>query len=349
MVNDPCQILTNGRSLDEINRIDYSAWSGLQFQHFEMELQKELNYLLVKAKPGKIVDYSSVLLKNWSDEGFCDLLNCLAVEHRDTDVFLALIAASRREKPEPIILSHGVYTSMLNGLMVFAGNSQASNLIGQVLPNFVNSYLLEEQRSNHELCILGLAAHYGASYHLPEGLLWQIAPEWPIAAMPGWGKLWQCAVMQVACPIYTDHKQTELREKLAQLRAKADADFARDGAHFIRLGSLQSHRHLNLMTRLLQNLAEKLEVLKNQDGLLAKAKPEQLQDLIVNLANLLRDDVDESLSEGGLREMYEAGIRADKIDDSNPFHQRISLRILKECAHSVNNRRSLVGTLGSYY
>ena len=328
--------LIDGKTLEQINSVDYSLWNGLQLRHLEAELQKALTSRITKAKSSRVIDYSTALANEWSDERFYDLLNCLTAEHRDADVFLVLMAAGlSRANLGTIVLSHDIYSSMLSGLLSFSNTNQLSDFVSQVLPTLVSTYLLEDKRSTLDLCLISLAVHYSASYHLPEGLLWHIATDWPVGNMPGWNKLWQCALMEVTCPIYTDHKQTQLREKLAQARAKAEKDFARDGAHFVRLSSLQSYRHLGLMNRLLQSLVEKFDVLKRQDGLLAKARPEQLQNHVLQLANMLRDDLDEALAENKLHEMYEAGVRVDKIDDSNPFHQRISLRILHECALSI--------------
>jgi len=78
-----------------------------------------------------------------------------------------------------------------------------------------------------------------------------------------------------------------------------------------------------------------LDTLKKQDNHLASAKIGQLPELVTRLADKLDNQLFKTLEESELREMYEAGIRADKIDDSNPFHQRVSLRILTECANSI--------------
>jgi len=259
LVEDHSQVLVDGKVIDQYNNIDFSVWNGLQIRQLETALQAELNRQLVKSKPGKVVDFSAALLNDWNNKSFYELLCCLAADHRDAEVLLVLLAAALgREKTESVILSPEVYTSMVGGLIMFAGNSEPFNIVGQSLPILLNGYRFESERSIANLCVLSLAVHYSGTYQLPEGLLWQVADEWPLDGMPGWSKLWQSALLGRKCPIFSDPKQTELLNKLEQARLKAEKDFTRDGAHFIRLSSLQSFRHSSMMTRLLQDLAEKL-------------------------------------------------------------------------------------------
>ena len=229
LVEDRYQTVIDEKPLDQICEIDYSTWGGLQIRQLESALQTELDRQMVKAQPGKVVDYASELLIEWDEQGFSTLLGCLAADHRDADVFLALLTASLgREKPAPTIMSPDVYASLLNGAASFTGNNQPFDFIGQAMPTLVNGLLLEDEHSIAEFCVLGLAVHYSAAYSIPEGLLWQIATEWPVKGMPGWIKLWQSALLGETCPIYTDRKQNMMSEVLAQARAKADKDFTRD-------------------------------------------------------------------------------------------------------------------------
>lgn len=335
-IKDDAPVLFDGKPIDDVLTEDFSEWPGQSIRKLEIVLQDELNKLATKVEPGKLKDYATALTSEWSDEYFTNLLSTLTLDRRNPEVFLMLLGANLgRQKPEPLILSLDIFAALLDGLLSFSGKDEPFEFIGQVLPTLVSGYLMPDNVSTAEICMMGLAVHYNASYRLPDGLLWQMATEWPIDKMAGWNKIWQSALLGETYPIYTDNKQTELREKLAQSRSKVDKDFTRDGAHFIRLGSLQSFRHLGMMSRLLQSLVEKLEVIKKQDSVLSRARIEQLPDLVSKLREILQNEVYEFLSENSLAEMYEDGIRADKIDDSNPFHQRVSLRILNECAISI--------------
>ena len=90
LVEDRYQTVIDEKPLDQICEIDYSTWGGLQIRQLESALQTELDRQMVKAQPGKVVDYASELLIEWDEQGFSTLLGCLAADHRERGCVFSL-------------------------------------------------------------------------------------------------------------------------------------------------------------------------------------------------------------------------------------------------------------------
>ncbi len=228
-----------------------------------------------------------------------------------------------------------VYVSFLRGCSKLADYDKEYELIGSVLSVILSGYELKQDELIYELCFIGLYLQHFGLIQQSDGLLWQIATEWPIQDMVGWRKLWQAALLGEKYSIFSDDSEIALRIKLNLAKTRAENVFTKDGAHFYKLSSLRSVRHMTMMDRLLQSMFEILVKLKKYEIELEKANSEKLPGIISKIAKKIKDDIQDQLSDLNLADMYDNGIREDKIIDSNPFYQRTSYGILYECANSL--------------
>lgn len=331
----PSEILIDDISLDQIDKIDFTSWGGNKIRRLEKALQTQLNKNILKNHPSKIVEITSSLNEEWNNQDFQELMICLSVNNRDLEVLLLLLATTLgRENSEPIIIPSAVYTSILKGVSELAGYEKSYELMGRVLPVLLSGYVVEEDEKIYELCFAGLSLQYLGLLH-QDGLLWQIATEWPDHSMVGWSKLWQSALLGETCPIYSDDSQNDLRSKLDQAKIKVEKIFTKDGAHFYKLSSLRSVRHMTMMDRLLQSMSEKRMDLEKFEKVLEKTDLEKLPAKISEISRKIKEEVQDQLNDAKITEMYENGIHEDNIIDSNPFHQRTSYGILNECANAL--------------
>lgn len=332
----PSKILVDDISLDQIDKIDFTSWGGIKIRRLEKALQTQLNKNILQNHSSKIGEIASSLNKEWNYQDFQELMKTLSVNNRTLEVLLLLLATSLgRENSEQLIIPSAVYTSILKGVNELVGHEKGYELMGRVLPVLLSGYVVEEDERIYELCFAGLALQYLGLLQQKDGLLWQIATEWPVHSMVGWSKVWQSALLGETCPIYSDDSQSDLRRKLDQTKIKVEKVFTKDGAHFYKLSSLRSVRHMTMMDRLLQSMSEKRMELEKFEKVLEKTDPEKLPAKILEISRKIKEEVQEQLNDAKITEMYENGIREDKIIDSNPFHQRTSYGILYECANSL--------------
>jgi len=333
--SDRVQIMIAEKTLKEYGKIDIKNLDNQQIRQHLISLETELAQQSLKKQPGKNSDLAAILLKSWESETFYDLIESLAVEHHDSDVYLFLMAvASGNYDGEPHTLSPVIFDCMLDGMASLHSSKHPFDVLGYSLPILLRQYAFDEQ-TLADLAILSLAVKYRFDYALPDEVLWQIAPEWPESNMPAWKQLWVTTLSGNICPIYSGDKQSELHEQVIQTKSKADSSFSRDGGHYVRLNSIQSKRHLSMMGRLLDEMKEVLDDLDKQAALLGKANEGQIPGLLSRLSNSLTDYNRETLNEFAVQDMYDAGIKQESINDASPFYPKVCVRTLNNIAGTI--------------
>lgn len=329
---NPSDVIAEEMTLGQMEQANFNTWSVKRIQKLEKTLQIEFT----KNLPGDIAEVAAALRQKWSQKDFEELLRSLAVHDRNVEILLFLLATALGNKTNEVItLPSTVYANILKGAHELVGYEKSYELLGKAFPVLLSGYLLEEDERIHELCFTGLALQSAGLLQEEDGLLWQVAKEWPVQGMEGWSKLWQSSLYGKTCAIYSDDAKDILKGQLDQARGKVESLFTKDGGHFYKLNSLRSHRHMTMMDRLLQEIAEKRDGLEVFETRLNQAEPKKLPSLFIEISKIIKKDMQEELSETKLAEMYENGIREDRIIDTNPFLTRTCNNILSECANSL--------------
>jgi hypothetical protein len=329
----------NGITLAALTLEDFLGWTDKDMRTFENTLVSTVNEKVVSAQRGNTVALVSKLKKQWDDQILAELLGCLASEKRGIEAFLLEFAAIKTHSRNlPNSYSKEVTTNLLNGLEQLSSTSKPFELLGWIAPAFLTGFNSLDKNSQAEICLIALAANLTSEYLQPGGYLWQVTTEWPIPEMTSWKKLWQCILLEEPIQIFSDQSEATLKSVLVSQRKEAEQALARDGAHFIRLSSLQSNRHrLLLGNKILPALAEKFAELKVLENTLNKAEPDRLPSQLIKLRIFLGEQVLPELEEVALWKRYDIGVYEDGIDEIEPFHRKISMRIISDCAEAVRN------------
>lgn len=332
----PSEILVDDMSLDQIEKNDFTSWDGIKIRKLEQALQTQLNGNILKKHTSQIIEIASSLNKEWNQQDFHELLKSLAQNNRDVEVlFMLLATALGRENCEQLTIPSEIYASILRGVSELAEYDKSYELMGRVLPILLSAYLLDEDEKIYELCFAGLSLHFLGILQEKDGLLWQISGEWPVRSMLSWSKLWQSALLGETCPIYSDDALKELRNRLDYAKLDLENVLKKDGAHYYKLSSFKSFRHMTLMDQILQSMSEKQTKLIKLEEELEKTDPEQLPGLMSKISRIIREEIQEQLTETKRNEMYEDGVREEKINDTNPFFKKTSLGVLNHCADNL--------------
>lgn len=332
----PSELLVDDMSLDQIEKIDFTFWDGIKIRKLEQVLQTQLNKNILKNQSNKIVEIASSLNKKWNQQDFYELLKSLAQNNRDVEVlFMLLATALGRENCESLTIPSEIYASILRSVSELAEYDKSYELMGRVLPILLSAYLLDEDEKIYELCFAGLSLHFLGILQEKDGLLWQISAEWPVRSMVGWSKLWQSTLLGETCPIYSDDFLNDLRKKLDHAKSNLKKVLTKDGAHYYKLSSFKSHRHMTMMDHILQSMSEKQVEIDKIEEYLEKTDLERLPGLMPEISRKIREEIQEQFTETKRIEMYEDGVREENINDTNPFFKKTSLGVLNNCADNL--------------
>ena len=303
----------------------------------EFELMAALQKIIDGSHAGRIMELATILAGGWDEANFVALLDGLAAERRDIEVFLLEVFASRAfPRSNPTEYPHRVVTSLMDGLNQVSTGDSPFQVLSLIAPSFLSSFKADTEAIQAEICMIALAAHHSSGHVPPAGYLWQVSPEWPVPGMPNWARLWQSTLLNKPAPIYTDQKEADLTARLAVCRKQVEQDFARDGAHFTRLSSIKNNHHQALMNnRLMPGLWEKFDQLKRLDSQLRLTRQDQLTDGIRSLTKTWKEQIFPELEEPALIRQYDTGASEETVIDPIPFHRRVSVRILQDCAENI--------------
>lgn len=327
------------QTLEDILSCNLVDWSSRDLWRLEQSLvdQVEEQALAVRSTVPKKL--AADLQSEWDNECLVQLLECLAEDKRNVEAFLLLMSATvAHPQPEPIALERQEVSNILRGLGELSEKAYPFRLLSSLAPDFLTGWRAVDRRSQAELRMIFLAAHYNGN-RLPEGFLWQLTQDewnWPIEEMRAWNKLWQ-STLQGDRIFFADEAQEEhLAENLQDARSHAQQMLDREAGRYVSLNSLKSHRHAAMLSKTVMPwLSKQLDALQVLDEDLSKPDQKQHRSLLNRLRALVNDDLEYTLTREYLEEMYESEALEASIDDSEPFHRRTALRTMEECATSV--------------
>lgn len=324
-----------GYAVGMISQISFSELDDQELKKLEVETSSRLiDFNAAKKQNRRIIEEVDELQTNWENEAFQNLLQDLEVEQRDLEIlFLTLSNAEARK--EKINIPAGVASCLLRGLAHLSSPERPFDLLASMSGKFFQAWYCNDPSIKAQRCILALAAKHASPAALPEEFLWQVEDEWPVKELKNWDRLWQSKILAEPIEIYSDHKDAELIANLDKQQKNLENLLARDGGHYMRLGSLQSNRHrVMLGNRLLPHMDDQVAKLLAVRKELEEAPNYQHAGTLEKMRRYIKQ-LREELAVEKLEERYEKGIHMDGIDDDVPFHRRISLKILGEIADAI--------------
>lgn len=323
-------------TLGSLTSLDLHALESQTLRSIEVALVDLLNARLAEVKSVDIAALASELRDKWDDTGFVRLLESLAKQNRDIEMFLLLIASnSIHPKSEPLVLKRPVVRGLLSGLGQLSHKSRPFALLSNIAPQFIQGWETSDPTSKSELCLLFLAARRGGDYLIPVELLWEVAYEWPLPNLNNWNRLWRAEIMNESLTIFT-HSEEDYQDPIQQARSAIDHLFAREHGFYVRLNSIKSSRHRSMLnTEIMPWLNELINRISKYNEALQKAETHTLEKLLSQLEKFVCDELPHRVDESALLERYEKGVVDAGIDDSDPFHRRTSTHFLQECAENI--------------
>lgn len=311
--------------------------SSRQLSLLEQTLVDLVNEQTMKAKAAAPETLAGELKSDWDEKKLLDLLDRLAREKRDTEALLLLLGANTTHpRTKTISLARPVVSSLLRGIGQLSRKVHPFELLNLLAADFLNGWEAADHASQAELCLVFMAAQYGGERRLPNGFLWQLPGEWPVQGMPNWSKLWQSSLRDEPLSVVMSAEDNDGPARLEQARSHAEQMLAREHGSFVRLRSLKSKG----LRKLIRNdimpgfLSQLATLQKMEQNLHSSGQPDSAR-LLTQLERLLTGELAEALHEDALIETYEARAVEAGIDDSDPFHRRTALRILRDCAESI--------------
>jgi hypothetical protein len=327
------------QTLAEILSQDLEQFSSGDLRDLEQTLvdQVEEQTLAVRSTAPK--ELAEELQSEWDEETLIELLESLAEDRRDVEALLLLVSASATHPPsEPISLERSEVSSILRGIGALSKKPYPFRLLGGLAPDLVNGWRAVEPRSLAELYIVFLAARYSGD-DLPEGFLWQLTDgewEWPVPEMRLWNRVWHAALQGNQLPIVDEAQENMFEERLEEARSEAERMLTREAGRYVCLNSIKSGRHAGMLRKhVMPGLREQLDELESLEERWRESGAERRQSLLEHLQGLLNGDLARSLDEESLEEQYEMAALEEGIQDSVPFHRKVALRTLDDCASSI--------------
>lgn len=304
----------------------------------EQALVKEVDQQEMKAKATAPDTLAAELQSEWDGEKFVGLLDRLAGEKRDVEGVLLLLGASATHpRAKSLNLPRSVVRSLLRGIGQLSRRVRLFELLNLLAPDLLKGWETTDEIAQAELCLVFLAGQY-SRHRLPSRFLWQLSVEWPVDGMSNWNRLWQSALMDEPLSVITVDQDDDWMSRLEQARSRAAQMMAREHGVFVRLNSLKSRRHAALLRdEIMPDFLSCFNQLQKIEADMQSAAQHELYPLLAQLEELVTGELTRALHEDTLIEIYEAGAVEVGIDDSNPFHRRTALRVLEDCARSIQD------------
>lgn len=305
-----------------------------QLQRLENRLT-ELVEDLARTHTAPAAEAAAQLRARWSEEGLASLLQALAGEKRDAEILLLLLAANAAyPRQSRLPLSGAAAAGLWRGVELLAGPGQSFELLNQLALDLGTEWEVTDPPGQARLCLALLGATYGGTQRLPEGLLFQVTSEWPLPDMPTWYSLWEAAALEETLPPIVGDDQYPANI-VAQARTHAVQMFACEGNFYVRLHSLRSRRHHQLLNnRLLPELLGHLSQLQQKDDRLAGCAERDMEGIVADIVQYV-DSLTPQLTEEALLQRYEDGVQEEGLVDRERFHKTVALRVLQECGTSI--------------
>lgn len=312
----------------------------------EQSLEALLTQQVVAARSSERATLAAQLLNEWDVGEFRRLLQTLAQEGRDAETVLLLLSSLTSNPPvEAMDLNAKVVDSFFRGLDRFSEEGGPAELLNLGVSTLLRGWQPEETVSYAKLCLYLLAAKYAGDYQLPSEFLWQVTTEWPLGGMPGWSKLWQHALLEEALPFIVDEEHDDLGMALDRAREQMSRLFLREGGRITRLRSIKSGRHQALIREeILPTFSARWQQVGELEAQLEEAsEPYEVARHLTELQKLVHDRLDEAnFDDETLGEWYERAAFHRGIEDSDSFHKRTTLRVVREYAQSLTEYAAIL-------
>jgi len=277
------------------------------------------------------------LIQDWSKDAFQQLLEQLATERRDPEVFLLLLTSAQSRDINEIELTPTIVESILRGIEVFAGPKDQFETFNLLAPLVWQYWSVKDSVSQAKICLLFLGADCTRACRLPENFLWNLnISEWPLLGMPTWHQLWTAALSEQALPLVIE--EDLLLDELRNAGRAAEQSLGWNGRTFASIHSVKSKRHAHFLAEhVLPGFVERLDELKEIQAAASKGgNTHHLKRISEILAELDDKTVIADL---------QRGLAEEGIDDSNPFHHRKSVDLVSGVVKAI---RAYTSALDSY-
>lgn len=322
--------------LSQLDEQTLEGMPGRELQEIEREVLTIFNQMVAKANTGNSQKIASSLRACWNDGILEQLLGHLADEKKDlAAVLLEMAAVVVHPRIERSVYSRAIARSLFNGVSELSTNTNPYHLLNKLASFFFVGWTSSDPVTRYERCVLALAALAGNDTGLPRGFLWQVEADWPEASMPNWDRLWQSVLLEEDIEIYTDQKIVEIQAFLEAQQKEVEVLFAKDGSHYLRVSSIKSDRHRimvnnQIFPQFLGHYAALTKLRKQFDSTSVEKHPRVLNELKQTM-----DALEQSLIDQRLEEIYQKGVTEHNIDDINPFHAKVCMRVLEEITTAV--------------
>ena len=317
----------------KISEAELKSVSDSELQEMETEALALFNRLIATTKKGESRKFASQLKKEWDDAVLTQLIESLSTEKKDLELLLVELASNAvHPRAKKLDYNREIVNSLISGVSELSTDTSPFLLLSQLSTLFFLGWTSSDIPSRSERCILALAALAEKDAGLPDGFIWQVETDWPDPSLNNWAQLWQSVVLEEEISIYTDQKIMEMQDAVIAAQKNMDALFAKDGGHYIRLASIKSDRHRSMMmTHVMPQFQEQYEHLSNLGKQFETVRVEKRPKLFGELIKT-SETIAKVFSDKKLEELYEKGVYEEKIDDIQPFHAKISARVISEFA-----------------
>lgn len=324
---------TSKHDVAKTGEAELKSASDSELQEMETEALALFNRLIATTKKGESRKFASQLKKEWDDEVLTQLIESLSTEKKDLELLLVELASNAvHPRARKLDYNREIVKSLISGVSELSTDTSPFLLLSQLSPYFFLGWTSSDIPSRSERCILALAALAEKDAGLPAGFIWQVETDWPDSSLNYWAQLWQSVVLEGEISIYTDQKIIEMQDAVIAAQKNMDALFAKDGGHYIRLASIKSDRHRSMMTtHVMPQFQEQYEHLSNLGKQFETVRIEKRPKFFGELIKT-SETIAKVFSDKKLEELYEKGVYEEKIDDIQPFHAKISARVISEFA-----------------
>jgi hypothetical protein len=315
-----------------------NAMPGRELQDVEREILTLFNHEVARANSGNSQKIAASLRATWNDGILEQLLGHLAAERKDLEAVLLEMAASAvHPRLERSVYSRAIARSLFSGVTELSTKVNPYYLLNKLATYFFLGWTSSDPTARYERCVLALAALAGNDTGLPPGFLWQVETDWPEPSMPSWDHLWQSMLMEEDIEIYTDQKVLEIESLLEGQQKEVEILFAKDGGHYLRVSSIKSDRHRVMMTNsILPQFFEKYTELTKLKKQFESSRVEKHPRILGELQRTM-DVLERAWADKELEEIYEKAITEFNIDDINPFHIKVCMRVILEISTAIGN------------
>jgi len=317
-------------SLGDITADALAGLSSEDLQALEQNLSSIMSQHIAEARAGELASVASEMAAVWDPFRLAELVEAIAREKRDVETVLTLAAArvvypweGTQSFPKEAV------DSFLRGLSQIAGPLGITGLLNANMSTLLQSWSADDDVAQAKLFLYLLAAKYAGTYKLPGELLFGIATDWPLKGTPGWTSLWELALYDSPLPSIVEEERGDTLEALHEAAARVDDMFTRDGYKLRGLRSIQSARHLQMLSQELVPIFEKWWTeLRNVERNLASIHEAYEYPRLQKQLSQKVDAMTSALEPASVEELYEHARYKVGVDDFQPFHRRVSLRAL---------------------